>query len=61
MTGPDFTAWMARMGLNILQTATLLDLGRNTVARYMKDGAPGYIGYACAAVAQGLPKWGAAV
>ncbi len=57
MTGSDFSAWMTHMGWNILETAEHLGLGRNTVARYMREGAPNYIGYACAAIAYGLPKW----
>lgn len=57
MTADDFKAWMAHQGINILQAAALLGLGRNTVARYQAEGAPEYIGYACAAISFGLPKW----
>jgi len=57
MTGEDFTAWMGHMGWNIMQTSNGLGLGRNTVTKYMRDGAPDYIGYACAALAFGLPRW----
>lgn len=57
MTGDDFTAWMKHMNLGISEAADRLGLGRNTVPRYMKDGAPSYIGYACAAIAMALPQW----
>jgi predicted transcriptional regulator len=59
MTGDDFTAWMKHMGLSIGEAADRLGLGRNTVPRYMRDGAPAHIGYACAAIAMGLPQWAA--
>lgn len=59
MTGEDFTAWMRHMNLEKGEAALLLGLGRNTVPRYMQAGAPAYIGYACAAIAMGLPQWGA--
>ena len=58
MTAHDFTAWMKHMNLDKGETARLLGLGRNTVPRYMAEGAPPYIGYACAAIAMGLPQWG---
>lgn len=57
MTGADFTAWMQLKGWNILKTAAELELGRNTVSRYMREGAPKHIAYACAALAFGLPAW----
>lgn len=57
MTGEDLAAWMEAQGLNIIKAADLFGIGRNTMARYMKEGAPDYIAYACAAIAFGLPKW----
>ena len=57
MTADDFTAWMKHMGFSIADVTRALGLGRNTVPRYMKEGAPDHIGYACAALAFGLPKW----
>ncbi|MBC2779110.1 helix-turn-helix domain-containing protein [Parasphingopyxis marina] len=57
MTGEEFTAWLAHMKLSKIAAADLLGIGRNTVAHYEKKGAPAYIGYACAAIAFGLPKW----
>ena len=57
MTGEDFTAWMEHVGMNKIKAAAALGLGRNTVARYMIEGAPEYIALACAAIAFGLPAW----
>ncbi len=57
MTGPDFTSWMSHLGLNNLEAAERLDIGRNTVTRYKRDGAPGHIGLACSAIAMNLPEW----
>ncbi len=57
MTGEDFTAFLAHMGWNKSEASRVLGLGRNTVDRYLDGGAPAYIGYACAAIAFGLPKW----
>ena len=57
MTGEDFSAWMKHMGFGIGEAAAKLGVGRNTVPRYMKEGAPDHIAYACAAIAFGLPKW----
>ncbi len=57
MTGDDFTAWMAHMGFNIAKTSTGLGISRNSVSKYMAEGAPDYIALACSALAQGLPKW----
>lgn len=60
MSADDFTAWMAHMGFNIQTAAERLDLGRNTVSRYRREGAPGHIGLACSAIAMSLPEWKAA-
>lgn len=57
MTGEDFTAWMAHVGWNVSKTATAFDMSRNTVAKYLREGAPDHVAYACAAIAFGLPKW----
>jgi hypothetical protein len=58
MTADNFTAWMARMNLNLLQAAAELGIGRNTAAKYAREGAPRYIGLACSAIAQGFKPWG---
>lgn len=57
MTAEDFNAWIAHMGLNVSTAAKALDLSRNSVMKYQREGAPGYIGFACAAIAFGLPAW----
>lgn len=57
MTGEDFTAWMAHMKFRKADAAEALGLGRNTVPRYMEEGAPLYIALACTALAQGMPAW----
>lgn len=57
MSGDDFAAWLAHMGYNIGDAATALGVGRNTVPRYAKEGAPRHIGLACAALARGMKEW----
>ncbi len=57
MTGYDFTRWMASHKLNVGAAAEALGVGRNTIPRYMKEGAPKHIGLACAAISMGLPEW----
>lgn len=57
MTGEDFQAWADHMEFNDSQVARTLDLSRNTVVKYKREGAPAYIGFACAAIAFGLPMW----
>lgn len=57
MTAHDFTTWMAHRRLNVGAAAEALGVGRNTIPRYMKEGAPKHIGLACAAIAMGLPEW----
>lgn len=63
MTGAQFLAWMARVGLNIRQAGGVLGKSRDTIARYRTDGVPEreakVVGLACAAYAHGLPPWGA--
>ena len=59
MTGDDFTAWIVHMDWSQRKVANVLGLSRNSVAKYMIEGAPDSIGYACAALAFGLPKWAA--
>lgn len=57
MTSSDFEIWIAHMGWSQRRVAKELDLSRNTVARYLIDGAPRHIGLACAALAHGLTEW----
>lgn len=57
MDAKDFSAWIDHMGWNDSEVARNLELSRNTVAKYKTEGAPASIGYACAALAFGLPEW----
>lgn len=57
MTGDDFTAWMQHMGYNRLQAAAALGVGRNTVPRWMNEGAPLHVALACTALALGMKPW----
>ena len=57
MTGDDFARFMAHMGWSERETATRLELSRNSVAKYKREGAKIDIDLACAALAAGLPPW----
>lgn len=65
MTGEDFKAWRAAMGLSQRAAAETLGLSRGTVENYERghlvDGRPSLIpktvGLACAALAAGLDVW----
>ncbi|WP_028035871.1 hypothetical protein [Chelativorans sp. J32] len=58
MEAKDFTAWLDHMQFSDAEAARRLGLGsRNTIAKYKVEGAPEYIGLACAALAYGLPAW----
>lgn len=58
MEAKDFSAWIEHMGYSDREVTRQLGLGsRNTVAKYKTEGAPAYIGLACAALAFGLPAW----
>lgn len=60
MTSSDFATWLDHMGLSQRQAAVMLDISRNSVAKYLEIGAPALVGYACAALAAGLPQWSGA-
>ena len=57
MTGEDFTAWMRHMNFKNGAAAEALDLSRNTIPKYISEGAPGYIDLACAALAGNVRPW----
>lgn len=57
MKAKDFSAWIAYMAWNDSEVARQLDISRNSVAKYKDEGAPGYIGLACAALAANLLPW----
>lgn len=58
MTAEIFCRWMTVMKLSNAAAARALDVSRNTIAKYRREGAPVAIGFACAAIAMGLPRWG---
>jgi len=60
MTPADFQAWVALMaarGLSERQLVKALGTGSNQITRWKRNGAPTYIGLACAALSFGLPEW----
>ncbi len=51
MTGADFAAWRARLGLSLTETANLLGLSRRTVMGYLKmEQVPAVVAIACRAL-----------
>ena len=56
-TATDFAAFIALKGWTKAGAARELGLSRNTVDKYLIEGAPAHIGLACAALAFGLPAW----
>jgi hypothetical protein len=65
MSGKDFTAWVDRMkatrGWSGRQCAIELGCDKNRIAVYKAGGAPKYIALACAALANDLAPFTAAV
>ena len=57
MTGEDFQAFLDHMGWSEREAARQLQLSRNSVAKYKREGAKPDIDYACAAIAAGLEPW----
>ncbi len=57
MTGRQFTAWQAALGLTDSQAARILGTAPSSIARYREKGGRHWLGLACAAVAAGLPSW----
>jgi hypothetical protein len=61
VTAEDFTAWVAFMKATRrwsgAECARALGCGENQIRIWKANGAPGYIGLACAALAFGLPAW----
>ncbi len=53
MTGADFAAWRATLGLSLTETAKLLGLSRRTVMGYLKmERVPAVVAIACRALAR---------
>lgn len=57
MLGKDFAAWIEHMKLSDSEAARRLGISRTSLIKYREEGAPVYIGLACAALAFGLPPW----
>jgi len=57
MTAADFRAFLEVMDWSDKRASEELGLSRNTIARYQKVNPPEHIGYACAALAEGLDPW----
>ncbi|CAN0653504.1 hypothetical protein [Nitratireductor sp. OM-1] len=57
MGATDFDAWLKHLGFSERHAARVLQVGRATIARYRREGAPAHIGYACTAIALGMPIW----
>jgi len=58
MTAQEFATWRQQMGLNRVQAAEALGVGRNQPQRYEEgQPIPKYIALACAALAKGIGPW----
>ena len=57
MTADDFRAFLDHMGWNRIDAAEHLGLSRNSVTKYLSEGAPLTVALACAARSFGLPPW----
>lgn len=61
MSHQDFAAWVAHMKAtrkwSARECSRQLGCGINQIAIWSENGAPPYIGLACAALAFGLPAW----
>ncbi len=57
MEAKEFQEWLKLMGFSERKAAQELGLSRATVSKYRDEGAPLYIGYACAAMIEGLEPW----
>ena len=61
MTKEDFSAWVYHMKSaqkwSSRRCSRELGCGVNQIAIWSENGAPPYIGLACAALAFGLPAW----
>ena len=59
MTGADLAEFMVKRRINVSKMAKLLGVSRARVERMRRNEVPipSCIGYACAALAWGLPPW----
>lgn len=58
MTAQQFQNWMTEMGLKKVDVHEAFGLSRVTIDRYLREGTPKHIDYACAAYAKKLKPWG---
>ncbi len=57
MTAEDFQRWMAHRRYNNLQAAAALGVSRNSITRYLREGADRTVALACSADAMNLQPW----
>ncbi|MCC5781295.1 hypothetical protein H7H48_19700 [Nitratireductor sp. B36] len=57
MPAEEFCAWLKHVNFSERHAARTLQISRTTVAKYRQEGAPAHIGFACAAIALGMPIW----
>lgn len=57
MTAHEFGAWLDHMWFSHDDAATRLGLPPEQIAAFEREGAPGTVGLACAAIATGLAAW----
>lgn len=59
MTADDFREWRKRLGLNRVEAAAVLGMGRNQPQRYEEgQPIPRHVALACAALIHKLPPYG---
>ncbi|MES2048887.1 MAG: hypothetical protein V4447_10830 [Pseudomonadota bacterium] len=59
MTSDELKSWQAAMGLTAVAAAERIGVTRVTYFNYLgdKNRIPGMLGYACAAIANGMEPW----
>lgn len=58
MSAADFAAWMAAEQLSLRGAQAALGIGsRNSLLKYLAEGAPLTVALACRAVSAKLPPW----
>jgi hypothetical protein len=57
MSAEEFSAWLKHVDFSERHAARILQISRTTIAKYRQEGAPAHIGFACSAIARGMPMW----
>jgi DNA-binding transcriptional regulator YiaG len=59
MNAKDLKAWRKTLNLSAAEAARRLECSRTSIQSWErgKTSIPGHVGYACTAIAMGLPKW----